>query len=342
MRLSLPHFEDSPKRFGETMEMNLTDREMEWVLEPYLSESRDELIKDFAYSKVESSQGSSDQTTGLEQKRIREHGDGNQDLETLSRIYDLWTHKEAFTKLEGQGLGFDFKKVEIQFWNSRYRSRRDTETLAELKGRGREEGQVKEKEEGFQVSQREIQASKICESETNQEFSMEGYKQHLEERSGSEVYALERTRSSGSSSNITNDSKTETIKGNNTILGVHGTLSSNYKFTEIIFPDGTFKDESQGKEKVIPVQSNSPSPSLSTTSTSRNDSTPAFKSTGSSVASQCVIVEELLTDGEEKRSSQVREALSAREAVEVGLLKIWGMEELLKKSWAVGDGEIHS
>lgn len=38
------------------------------------------------------------------------------DKEALHRLYDLWTYKEALTKNMGQGLGFDFKRVELRFW----------------------------------------------------------------------------------------------------------------------------------------------------------------------------------------------------------------------------------
>jgi len=40
----------------------------------------------------------------------------NDDAVTLSRLYDVWTYKEAFTKAIGKGLGFDFTSVEVAFW----------------------------------------------------------------------------------------------------------------------------------------------------------------------------------------------------------------------------------
>lgn len=38
--------------------------------------------------------------------------------EILSRLFDSWTYKEAFTKSLGRGLGFDFRSLEFAFWGS--------------------------------------------------------------------------------------------------------------------------------------------------------------------------------------------------------------------------------
>ncbi|CAO1635588.1 unnamed protein product [Sympodiomycopsis kandeliae] len=51
--------------------------------------------------------------------------------EGLNRLYDLWTYKEALTKNMGMGLGFDFKRIEFRFWNSKHesdRNKRQTQT----------------------------------------------------------------------------------------------------------------------------------------------------------------------------------------------------------------------
>ncbi|EPQ26012.1 uncharacterized protein PFL1_06466 [Pseudozyma flocculosa PF-1] len=80
MQIALPKFEQDARSFAETMDMALSPDERRWVLAPL-------------------SPG----------PRSREVGEA----EALSRLFDLWTHKEAFTKNIGKGLGFDFKTVEL-------------------------------------------------------------------------------------------------------------------------------------------------------------------------------------------------------------------------------------
>lgn len=78
MSLSLPHYETSVASFLETMQETMTAAEDAWV---------------------RSALSSSDSTLALH------------------RLYDLWTYKEALTKNMGKGLGFDFKRIELRFWD---------------------------------------------------------------------------------------------------------------------------------------------------------------------------------------------------------------------------------
>lgn len=82
MSVSLPHYEDSMESFVETMEDTMTASETKWVKQAI---------------------------AGGRQAAPSE--------EALQRLYDLWTYKEALTKNIGLGLGFDFKRIEVQFWN---------------------------------------------------------------------------------------------------------------------------------------------------------------------------------------------------------------------------------
>ncbi|PWN47536.1 IDO-domain-containing protein [Violaceomyces palustris] len=82
MKISLPRYEKSVKDFAKTMDMAMTHQESNWVLEPVGKES-----------------------LALEEEE-----------ETLKRLFRIWTYKEAFTKNVGTGLGFDFKTVELAFW----------------------------------------------------------------------------------------------------------------------------------------------------------------------------------------------------------------------------------
>lgn len=41
---------------------------------------------------------------------------GSTEEEVLSRLFDAWTYKEAYTKSLGRGLGFDFRTIELAFW----------------------------------------------------------------------------------------------------------------------------------------------------------------------------------------------------------------------------------
>ncbi|CEH13956.1 related to bna2-tryptophan-dioxygenase [Ceraceosorus bombacis] len=83
MELSLPHFEPNIHSFVGTMELALTARESHWILR------------------------------ALEQ-RVNAP---NTEAEALRRLYDLWTHKEAYTKAIGKGLGFDFTRLELRLWD---------------------------------------------------------------------------------------------------------------------------------------------------------------------------------------------------------------------------------
>ncbi|CAO1627380.1 unnamed protein product [Parajaminaea phylloscopi] len=78
MALSLPHFEQSASTFLETMSESVTPAEHDWV--------------------QSATRSTADQT------------------ESLQRLYDLWTYKEALTKNLGLGLGFDFKRVQVGLW----------------------------------------------------------------------------------------------------------------------------------------------------------------------------------------------------------------------------------
>ena len=50
------------------------------------------------------------QLTTLEQRTLLEISDPN---DALQRLYLVWTLKEAYTKALGLGLGFDFKRIEV-------------------------------------------------------------------------------------------------------------------------------------------------------------------------------------------------------------------------------------
>lgn len=50
------------------------------------------------------------QLTPLEQRTLLEKAENN---EALRRLYLVWTLKEAYTKAVGLGLGFDFKRIEV-------------------------------------------------------------------------------------------------------------------------------------------------------------------------------------------------------------------------------------
>ena len=43
---------------------------------------------------------------------------GGSDAVVLSRLYDVWTYKEALTKNMGLGLGFDFSRIQVGFWHT--------------------------------------------------------------------------------------------------------------------------------------------------------------------------------------------------------------------------------
>ncbi|KAL5530656.1 hypothetical protein ACEPAF_6914 [Sanghuangporus sanghuang] len=58
----------------------------------------------------------SDTLTSLEQHSLLEHSDAN---DALRRLYLVWTLKEAYTKALGLGLGFDFKRIEVNISTSR-------------------------------------------------------------------------------------------------------------------------------------------------------------------------------------------------------------------------------
>lgn len=84
MGLSLPHFEQSPATFLETMSDSMTAEERLWV------------------ASALPAAGSTKQPAEAD--------------EALQRLYDLWTYKEALTKNLGMGLGFDFKRVQVGLW----------------------------------------------------------------------------------------------------------------------------------------------------------------------------------------------------------------------------------
>ncbi|WFD30053.1 hypothetical protein MSPP1_001067 [Malassezia sp. CBS 17886] len=44
--------------------------------------------------------------------------DACSDADRISRLMDVWTYKEAYTKNIGEGLGFDFRSVELAFWST--------------------------------------------------------------------------------------------------------------------------------------------------------------------------------------------------------------------------------
>ncbi|SJX64078.1 related to BNA2-tryptophan 2,3-dioxygenase [Sporisorium reilianum f. sp. reilianum] len=78
MALELPRYEPDIRTFVETMDMALTASETRWVLEPV--------------------------GAGAEGDRT-----------ALARLFALWTHKEAYTKNVGVGLGFDFSRIQFDF-----------------------------------------------------------------------------------------------------------------------------------------------------------------------------------------------------------------------------------
>ena len=69
--------------------------------------------------------------------------------EGLARLYDLWTHKEAFTKAVGKGLGFDFSTIEMAFWNLGARARRSGGPVLCIRG---------EYEEGYRFAEMALDA----------------------------------------------------------------------------------------------------------------------------------------------------------------------------------------
>lgn len=89
MSLTLPHYETSVESFIETMSDTMTSAEEQWVRQ-----------------RQQQSQPQASQDT-------------NAKSDSLSRLYQLWTHKEALTKNMGIGLGFDFKRIEVRFWENR-------------------------------------------------------------------------------------------------------------------------------------------------------------------------------------------------------------------------------
>lgn len=96
MQISLPRSDPNVEGFCEVMKMSMTSAEEQWVR-----------------SASTSSNSSSSQSTGATRDKISL---SPSDREMLARLFDLWTHKEAFTKNVGKGLGFDFKLVELAFW----------------------------------------------------------------------------------------------------------------------------------------------------------------------------------------------------------------------------------
>ncbi|KAL5508322.1 hypothetical protein ACEPAH_5941 [Sanghuangporus vaninii] len=58
----------------------------------------------------------SDTLTSLEQHSLLEHSEAN---DALRRLYLVWTLKEAYTKALGLGLGFNFKRIEVDISASR-------------------------------------------------------------------------------------------------------------------------------------------------------------------------------------------------------------------------------
>lgn len=85
----MPHYEPSVLDFVKTMEMTMTHAETQWVR-----------------------QGNSD--VHLSSSPVSAEA---KDQGQLRRLFSLWTHKEAYTKALGLGMGFDFRNVELRFWD---------------------------------------------------------------------------------------------------------------------------------------------------------------------------------------------------------------------------------
>lgn len=272
MRISLPHFEESSRTFAETMEMTLTSEERAWVLQPYSDKTS------------EPSNQPQGKGKGLEVESMEKW----KSLETLSRLYDLWTHKEAFTKNIGKGLGFDFTLVQLELWRCRRQSS-NTDASIDEESTSSSTGEKEPRDQN---------------SEQDSNFSMGTYQ--LQDLTESESFALE--RGSRSSSIPSTSSRLD----QQTVLKIKGNLEPLYKFTEVILPDGQVRDDSQGK----------------------------IGSSGREwVASQCVIAEGPMVGIQVEQRKQIGKALSAEEAVECGLLKIWKMEQIVDRAWKVTRGE---
>lgn len=119
MARALPKYEPSVATFVETMDMAMTEREKEWV-------------------RAASPQSRAVRTGLLshEEQKARRAPLSPPDQDMLARQFDLWTHKEAFTKNLGKGLGFDFANVELALWkcSGDANSRRAEKPILEVRG----------------------------------------------------------------------------------------------------------------------------------------------------------------------------------------------------------------
>lgn len=96
MEIRLPHYENSVDEFVNTMDICLTKDERQWIME---GDHCNKLSAPFPMP-----------NTNIEQVMKQE------EIETLKRLYTLWTHKEAYTKARGCGLSFDFSRLEVAMW----------------------------------------------------------------------------------------------------------------------------------------------------------------------------------------------------------------------------------
>ncbi|KDN42398.1 hypothetical protein K437DRAFT_237777 [Tilletiaria anomala UBC 951] len=119
MSRTLPRYESSVRNLVDTMNMTMTPAEKDWVL-----------------SASPGSRASSQSILSREQQRARPVPLSFPDAEMLARQFDLWTHKEALTKNFGNGLGFDFAKIQLALWEceGKREERCSRQTILEVEG----------------------------------------------------------------------------------------------------------------------------------------------------------------------------------------------------------------
>ncbi|KAK0528354.1 hypothetical protein OC835_004694 [Tilletia horrida] len=303
MAVALPHYDPTVAGFVSMMELAMTPGEKEWVFAAAAGQSSS-LQPGGGGGGGGGSALSNDyfDQPPRSQHASRKHGAPPTpapeellpaDHEMLMRLYDLWTYKEAFTKNVGRGLGFDFSTIEVGLW--RCASVPLPSSAEEAKG-----------EEHRIVRAARQHASRIS---------------ALPSPSPSSGYA----------------SSAEPI------LTLAGVPEDRYSFVEIHLPASTSHiHDLQPKQQDGPHSSSSSSSSLSSTTQMPTHTRPR---------SQLVICEGphpssssrgTATSSQNDASSaspkdtqglvQVAPALDAAEAVQMGLLRVWTMEELVQEA----------
>ncbi|EJD01084.1 uncharacterized protein FOMMEDRAFT_33388, partial [Fomitiporia mediterranea MF3/22] len=94
-----PAGEDAPQKHAKTVDVTAIGVDVMKVTLPRYEKTASSFI-----------QSISDTLTPLELRALKEAAESD---DALQRLYLVWTLKEAYTKALGLGLGFDFKRIEV-------------------------------------------------------------------------------------------------------------------------------------------------------------------------------------------------------------------------------------